>query len=89
MVKYKAFRKVKKKGYIKCDNRMKRSNQLLKYNCPSCTSKSLKEIKKQGYVWSNCQTCNLSGESNKIIDGSIIAACDVYYTIVDSFHDNN
>lgn len=90
MVKSSKYRKVNKKLGIfkKYDNRFKRSNQVSKYECPSCTNKSLKEIKHKNFVWSNCTNCNLSGESEKIKDGSIIAACDVYYTIVDSLHES-
>lgn len=85
MVKYKNVPKVKNIYKKKRDDkRFKRSNHLLDFPCPKCTNISLKEKKESNYVWSYCTTCGISGESNKIKDHHLIAACDIYYTVVDS-----
>ena len=85
MVKYSTSRKIRKVySNVKNDKRFKRSSQILDFTCPECTNYSLKEKKESNYVWCYCDNCGVSGESNKIMDNHLVAACDIYCTLVDS-----
>ena len=87
MVKYSNVRKVRKVyTNIKNDRRFKRSNHLLDFSCPGCTNSSLKEKKVDNYIWCYCNNCGVSGESNKIKDNHLVAACDIYCTLVDTLN---
>ena len=66
------------------DQRYTRANRVAMVTCPICTSKSLKEMKNQGYVWVNCTSCGNSGVNEKIQDNSLMDVCDVIATLADA-----
>ena len=78
--------KVKKTQGTIYDKRLKRTTALSRLKCPSCYSSTIVERKsKDGYVWGYCTYCKLSGEKNKVKDNLLIEACDIIFTLTDTF----
>lgn len=69
------------------DQRYNRKNHLKMKACPSCSSKSLKECSKNGYVWASCTDCGMSGEEYSREDNHLVEWNDVYSTIVDAVYE--
>jgi len=71
----------------KSKNNKIRSKQIKKFKCPGCGSFSLREVKKNKKVWAECNNCLLSGQSNELSDNYLMEGCDIYFMLVDSYHD--
>lgn len=88
MGKYNKKKVNKRVAHTTQDKRYLRKNHLKMKPCPSCSSKSLKECSRNGYVWAFCTSCEASGEEYSFKDNHLMEWNDVYSTIVDAVYED-